>query len=431
MRRAKRTMDEIFSFEESSADFDVKDTLIDESADAETDDTQATEAIEPAETAENDELEQGFEDEEIAPRARKKHKISIFWSIFISVFALLTVAVVLFIQDINRLLEDYESARPGYVADDVFEEYFSENNASKIFEKSGFSLSEFETEEHFIKAWNEKIAGEMGFLRVSSDNGGDIVRYNVRSGETTVATFELKLSGETTEHGNPLYAFSSLSVPIKARESVKISAPSQSTVYLNGVAVSQDYKTEGDIPTFCDGHMPEGVAPLVYSVYEVDGLLFQPTVTAVDKDGKTHTLQYDETQKMYVADILYDEDLQAEMGDYVTEAATTFASFMQQGATRSRALSYIEPGTELYQQTQVVNNYWVSAHSGERFDKLEISEFNRYEENTCSCRVSFVHVLTGGTTRFDENGENREYVDITWYYRKVGDQFLIYDRENN
>ncbi len=415
MRRAKRTMDEFFSSPANSSE-----SVTNSTADAP---AIESEALEEAAKTEHDQCcEQGL---------RKKRRTSVFWSIYVAVFALLTVIVVLFTRDVNRVLADYESARPGYVAEDVFNQFFVSKDAAKLLEKSGFALSEFETLEHFSKVWTEKAAGELSFLRVSSDNGAEVVRYNVHSGETTVATFELKLSGEMTERGNPLYELSSVSVPFKARERIKISVPSQSTVFLNGLAVSEKYETATDIPTFCDGHIPEGVLPLVYSVYEVDGLLFPPSVSAVDKNGNVHTLRYDEEAQMYVADIIYDDALKEEMADYVTKAATTFASFMQQGSTRAQALSYIEPGTDLYKQTQVVDNYWVSAHSGERFDKLEVGEFYAYDENTFSCRVSFVHVLTGGTTRFDENGENRENVDITWYYRKVGDKFLIYDRENN
>ncbi|MBQ2253475.1 MAG: hypothetical protein II328_05765, partial [Clostridia bacterium] len=120
-----------------------------------------------------------------------------------------------------------------------------------------------------------------------------------------------------------------------------------------------------------------------------------------------------------------------EMEDYVIEAAQTYAASMQNDRPKSAALAYIEYGTKLYSQTAVVDTIWVSSHSGYRFEQVKADEFISYDENTFSCRVSFVHVLTGGTTKFDEKGENRENVDITWYFRKVGNQYLIYDRENS
>lgn len=371
-----------------------------------------------------------IESEEMAVPV-KKRKFGTFWLVYTIVFSVLTLFVVAGIVFCNRILSDYESARPEYVAEKVFEEYFLTEDCSALVEKSGFVVSKYETPEQFVELWNAKKTEELSLLRVSADNGSETVRYNVRAGETTLAAFELKLSGQVTPFKNPLYELSSIEISLRAKESVRVSAPSESVVFVNGIAVTAEEAVETNLPTFCDGHIPEGVAPLVFTNYTVDGLLQQPTVTAVDKNGMPHTLTYDEAQGMYVADILYDEELMAQMQDHVVKAATTYASFMQQGATRTQALSYLEPGTELYQQTQVVNNYWVSAHSGERFEKLNVGEFYAYDENTFSCRVSFVHVLTGGTTRFDEKGENRENVDITWYFRKVGDKYLIYDRENN
>ena len=361
----------------------------------------------------------------------KPKKKSLFWRIYAAVFVLLTVLVFVAIVVVHSALQDYESARPGYVADEVFESYFVSGDSKKLLKKTGFSLSAVETVEDFDNFWDEQTKGELSCVRVSADSGSETVRYNVRSGDKTFAAFELCLNGEKTGWGNPLYELSKIELGVGAKFSARVTAPEKSVVLLNGVKVGNDCIVEKGIETESAKHMPEGVEPITYCTYEVKGMLFEPQISVLSADGKEHPLSYDKETRTHKAELIYDTDLKKEMEDYVIEAAQTYAASMQNDRPKSAALSFIEYGTKLYDQTVSVSTYWVSAHSGYRFEQVKADEFLSYDENTFSCRVSFVHVLTGGTTQFDDNGENRENVDITWYFRRVGDRFLIYDRENS
>ncbi len=356
---------------------------------------------------------------------------NVFWRVYAIVLAAFCVLLLAAILVTQSALADYESARPNYVAERVFEEYFEEEDSAALLEKADFSLSEVEDAEDFARFWKEQTQGDVTFVRVSADNGGESVRYNVRSGDKTFAAFELALSQEKTTWGNPLYELSKIELGIGAKHKARVSAPSGSTVFVNGVKLSEKYVVSADETTESCAHMPEGVSGITYDTYEVKGLLFEAEISVQNANGQEHKLVFDKAIQAHRAVIVYDEELREEMSDFVIQAAQTYAASMQNDRPKSQALSYIEPNTMLYDQTINVSTAWVSAHSGYRFENVKASEFYAYDENTFSCRVSFVHVLTGGTTRFDENGENREKVDITWYYRKVGDKYLIYDRENN
>ena len=369
--------------------------------------------------------------EVVLSEKNKTAKKSMFWRIYAIVFASLSILVLAAILVVNSALTDYESARPGYVADEVFQSYFMEGDAEKLMEMAGFELSPVEGSADFERFWDEQTKGELSCVRVSADNGSETVRYNVRSGEKTFAAFELSLNGEKTGWGNPLYELSEIELGVGAKFNARISAPNGAKVVLNGVELGDDCIVEHDIETESCAHMPEGVKGITYDTYEVKGMLFEPQVSVLTSDGKEHPLTFNEATKTHKAELLYDAELKAEMEDYVIEAAQTYAASMQNDRPKSAALAYIEYGTKLYSQTAVVDTIWVSSHSGYRFEQVKADEFISYDENTFSCRVSFVHVLTGGTTKFDEKGENRENVDITWYFRKVGNQYLIYDRENS
>lgn len=363
-----------------------------------------------------------------APQLQKKKKTR-FWRIYTIVLVvgclLVTGAIIL----TRSALGDYEAARPGYVAEKVFQDYFNSDDYKPLLDKSGFALSEVETEDDFAEFWLEQTKGELSFVRVSSDAGG-VVRYNVRSGEKTFAAFELSLNGKTSSWGNHLYDLSKIELGVGAKFSARITAPSDAIVKVNGVVLTDESIVEKDIETSSCQHMPEGVRGITLATYQLKGLLKEPVIEVTSKDGKALNVSYDETTKTHVADVLYDEQLKEEMSAYAIEAAQAYAASMQNDVPRSRALSYLLPGTTLYEQTRTLQLF-VDSHSGYRFEQVKAEEFYRYDENTFSCRVSFVHVLTGGSTKFDENGENRENVDITWYFTKEGDKYLIYDRENN
>lgn len=353
-----------------------------------------------------------------------------FWRIYTAVLIVFCFLVIASIVVVNFILRDYESARPSYVAESVFQQFFKTDDYQNLLQQADFQLSIAETSEDFARFWNEQTKGELSYVRVSADNGGDTVRYNVRSGEKTFAAFELALSGNKTFFGNSLYELSKIQLGVGAKNKVKVSVPSNSVVYVNGVQLGEQQVVESEIQTSSSSHMPDGVEGVVYTTYALSGLLYEPDLLVVDEYGVTHELEYDTANSMHVAKLNYNEELKTQMSDYVIEAAQTYAAAMQNDRPRAVALSYLEKGTDLYKQTSELTLF-VSEHTGYRFEKVVADEFYAYDENTFSCRVSFVHVLTGGSTRFDQNGENRENVDITWYFRKVGNKYLIYDRENS
>lgn len=399
MKRAKRTMDELFVRETSSQDAESISAVHD------TDIPLTNDKIKP--------------------------RLSRFWKIYSAVFGSLCALVLLAILFCNWVLADYESARPSYVAQEVFESYFLNDDAGPLLEKSGFALTEFETSADFMERWNSMQTEELTLVRVSADNGGDVMRYNVRSGEKTLAAFELCKTEQMTHFQNPLYELSEIELGLTANKGVAVEVPFGSLVTLNGVAVSEKYITDAEIETASCKHMPQGVRGLYYTRYEINGLMFDAELKVQNSAGQELAVEQSaEEEGLLRATLLFDDELKAQMERYVIEAAQTFAASMQNDRPRTAALSYIDRTSDLYQQTATIS-LWVSEHSGYHFEKVKAEEFYRYDENTFSCRISFVHVLTGGTTKFDKNGENREFVDITWYFKKVGDKYLIYDRENN
>ena len=172
--------------------------------------------------------------------------------------------------------------------------------------------------------------------------------------------------------------------------------------------------------------MPEGVNGIVFAEYRADKLYFAPdSIKILTSDGRECPLAQDETG-IYSKGIMYDEALQAEYSEYVISAAQALAAYMQNDGKFSTAAAYMDPDSELYINTRTAETYFVIDHSSYSFEDVRTSEFCRYDDNTFSCRVSFTHVLK----RYGSK-DYKDYIDTTFFLRRVGDKFLIYDRYNH
>lgn len=73
--------------------------------------------------------------------------------------------------------------------------------------------------------------------------------------------------------------------------SITITAPADSAVTINGVAVSADYADSGAEVTASDlGELEEGIADKLYTVYSVDGLYAPVDVYCTDADGEAYAV---------------------------------------------------------------------------------------------------------------------------------------------
>ena len=64
--------------------------------------------------------------------------------------------------------------------------------------------------------------------------------------------------------------------------------------------------------------------------------------------------------------------------------------------------------------------------NGNRIVDVLDYKFYAYDPDTFSCRVTMIHVL-----HRIGSADYRDYIDTTFYLRRVGEQYLMYDRLNH
>ena len=338
-------------------------------------------------------------------------------------FIVLTVFVVLLITAVivlNFFLSDFEKAQPKYVAEQVFDRYFT-GDGSALAELLAADGG-FESKETLNAYVAEKLNGDVTYREIS--NGMEAGRrYAVKNGDERIFTFTLAEKKRASAFGFVRYEFGEVQ-PAKTR-SVEVVVPQGYTLYVNGVKVGDEYVTgtAGDADEF--EYVPEGVAIPEKNVYTVSGLIAEPTLTAEDESGGAAEVAFDENDKIYKVSLKYDGELKAEYSDYVLEAARTYAAYMQSDAGFRAVAEYIDPSSELYKLTKDTITAFVIDHNGYSFENESADEFIRYDDDTFSCRVKLTHKLhKNGSEDYFEN------LDVLLFFRRVGDRFLMFDRFN-
>lgn len=374
----------------------------------------------------------------------KIRKIPLFYMIFIACFSIAFVVLAVGLIVLRFYLADFEGAQPRYVADEVFEKYFSPLDAKTLAEDAECKSAPFDktdTKADFLEKMIPQGA-KVSYYNVSTGIDTDIIKYNVRysidnaeSGADTeekdadyvkFASFTLKKTGEKSKKGFALYALDSIEVNYPHLVSAKIKIPSGYSLTINGIVPNDEYISERDADSESCAHMPEGVNGIKHNVYTIDNLLAEPEISVKAPDGNLCTVSYDEAEKEYIALPINDIQLAQEYSEYVIKAAQTYATYMQNDTSFAKVAKYFEKGTPLYEAIRKSATIWVIDHDSYEFENVSADEFYAYDENTFSCRVRLTHVLH--RSRLEDFRDN---MDVTFYLRNINGTFVIYDRTNN
>lgn len=352
--------------------------------------------------------------------------------IFYTIYALLVIVSLILIHvalgKVTEYLADYEAAQPQYEAERVFNDYYG-GDFSSLVALCETTLTPYENTGAVIQYLADFTEGKEITYSAITTGLDTSVRYIVKADDIKFSSFTLRESDEKSPLGFTLYKASEFEIYCVGTESVRITAPKGYTVSVNGVALD-DTALTGSVTEdkSCD-YMPEGVEGIVFLEYKVDGLYFPPeSVTVTAPDGRTCEVE-NTAENEYSATFLYDDTAKDEHSAYVLEAAQAIAKYMQNDAKFYTPSVYIDPESELYENVRTSQTIWAIGHVSYSFEDAAVTEFYMYDENTFSCRVSFTHVLK--YSQYSSLEDYRDYIDTTYFFRRVGDKFLMYDRYNH
>lgn len=356
----------------------------------------------------------------------KKIRVSPFYIVLLCFVALVLIFTEVGKGYLRDVLAEYEKAQVKYTAEQIRAENLIPGDGEKLAAFFADSFSEYETAAHIESYLAELTEGKTLSLQTLSSGLGSVTQYTIKCDEKKFGTMAMIRSDEKTEHGFDLYDLYSVKLNTKLLNEVSIQIPQGYTLAVNGLAADEKYCLGDTVTTPSADFMPEGVSGILYTTYRFDRMCAMPEFTVWGADGRETAVYYDEKKAVYVAEILYDDALAAQHGEYVKEAAMAYATYMQNDTSFAQIKKYFDPASAIYSQLRTSATMWVIDHDGYTFRDVEASEFYAYSEDVFSCRVCLTHVLkyNGLKDYFDQ-------VDMTFYLRRVDDRYLIYNSFNN
>ena len=360
---------------------------------------------------------------DVSEKTKKKKvrkTIPVFYIIYFSLVIIFLIALFFALKAVKIKLAEYEDSRPYHVADAVMEDYFKPGDAEKLMTAAGYEENVYEDRSVAVDLVEGFLEGEPNYYEVVGNAAEQ--KYAVSSGELKFATFTIAPSGERDAADYDIWELKSIELLIAGGESVRITAPGDAKVCVNGREMTSSEMVE-TVTLERDDHLPEDIEPESRVVYEVAGLIEKPEITAFDRYGVAIT-DITEKDNSYNVPKTYAE-LTDEVRDLALAAGEKLAAYMQLDAAFNEIGQYVDPSSTLYTNLLTSDVKWADPHNGYSIENPSVSEYTVYNDSLYSVRVKFLHVL------YNWGGNFENEFDTTFYYRWNGYKWLIYDSQVN
>ncbi|MBQ8164519.1 MAG: hypothetical protein IJZ94_01705 [Clostridia bacterium] len=244
-----------------------------------------------------------------------KKRLPLFWRTYLIVFGVIILIMIILLLLGYNLMMDYHNSQ-SYPSD-------SANNYAKSLTQGSYGLlCEDETnaacvfeKDVYTDIVNQKLNGseivcEKGF---SSDRYTRPV-YRIKANGESVADVSYLLKDETSKFGFALYDFEHIYSLIKGDYGISLIIPSDAILYLNNVAVGDNWIVENDFQEIYDvsanlygDSSTSSSSAVSYKKYVIEGLFAEPQVRVTDAGGNILNTSYNSDLKAFctMQDVVY------------------------------------------------------------------------------------------------------------------------------
>lgn len=363
------------------------------------------------------------------PRGRT---IPLFYVIYFICVAAALALVFVACAVVRGLMTEYEGAQPKYVAEEAFERYFAPINYDRLLSEARYDAG-FATGQAVREYLETEINGEELTWSVGSAAGQADVKYIIKAGRKQIGSIGLATAPGTTEHGFETYELSYVELNLRPEAIpggiLTFTAPADYIVTLDGTALTAEQRTDSYLDPDALEHYLDGVSGLEYAVYTLPGLKELPREISVKSPlGGESEVTFDREASAYFAGPAYSQELADEYSQFVIDAVTGYAAYMNRvpGYTLAGLQRYFDRSSALYNAIQLsgLDIYIVSANGSEVKD-LKIGEFYAHSEDVFSCHISFIQVLQRAYQ------QNMDSIDMYVFLHRTNNGWRIYEWYNN
>ena len=350
-------------------------------------------------------------------RKKKKKANRTITIIFYTFYFVLVAALLAGLWFLHGWLTDYlttyEASQPTTRCEEVFQEHFANPDWNQLYTMAGIPDTAYEGSEAFA-AWMDAKAGnkELTYVETSAGLSGGH-KYLLKLDGDTIGYFTLvDQASQNAEVAD--WQLGQVSLNYSYDESVTIESSGDITVYVNGVALTDDQVIQIGT-TVAEDYLPAGVhGPRIYTQY-VDGLMLEPEITAADVEGNSVDVVYDEAKNMYIVRT-EENTIPDDQYETVHLAAKTYALRMIEKASAKELGNYFDSKSDTY-KTIISIDPWMQEwfFSGYEWGDEIISGYYRHSDELFSVHVE----LSMFVTRTDDTV--KEYkVDHSFFFELQG-----------
>ena len=357
------------------------------------------------------------------PRKKKKKKkgFPVFYTIYFTLIVLAVFAVAFGMRYLRGYLAAYENSQPKYEAEMVAQTFLS-RDFDTLFNYEDQSLFTDETKQQYVDYMNELTSGMNITYKKTVSGIEGVERYLVKADDVPLGEFTLKKDGQLDEYGFEGWTLDTMKTTGVLRgETYRVTAPTKSTVYVDGQALSDDKIVERDIPIFTVEELPEGAHVPTDCVYEFTRYFGVKEVRVIDQYGEENALTKEGSS--YTAAFNYDDERMAgELEERIVEVVRRLSCFMTDDYSRTKLYQDLVEGSKAYSYVRRFDTNWIMKHKGYEFSNMQVSNY-----------VSYADDFFSGETRYDYTIIYRKADPETYptayrlFFKKVKDKWYLYD----
>lgn len=338
-------------------------------------------------------------------RFKKKFGRNIFLWFLIAYVILLGILGFIFLRYTDKCLEEYEASQSTHYMDQIVAGIRDSVNAGQVPEGINFSeiCGEFDDPQNAKNAFMDVATkGEITYQRAQGSYDTENPEYMIYAGESPL--MKIKLTGV-----NPRVIFGILTVmdwnevsrsleTSTGGNAVRIGMPEGFTAYINGIQVSESYKTGESIDVDLFQYAKEYCALPSVQLYNVPNVSENFNIEIYDNNGNPVDVTYEDG--LYSAFYTGQESVPDEYRQSALDMAKTWSLFMSNDLSGDShgfktVASYLINGSYYY---DMARNYatsiditFVSAHTlaDSTFTGVVMDDFVQYNEDCYSCHIYF------------------------------------------
>lgn len=347
-------------------------------------------------------------------------KKNLFWKIYGIVVVLAVACSAALLIVLWNFLSAYEKSQPKYEMDKVME-LFKNDNSEELEKYITYDTNSFESSETISNYIDGILSdGQWAYTQKSETYTSDSPVYAVNKDGKAVATVSLVKSTQKGPFNMDVWEIQKVDNLLSEKEDYTITAPSNSTVYVNDIKLTEDNIVQKDIAISDLANSANYVTVPTMVKYMVSGLITKPKITAVGGVFNSELTATNENEQSVRFSFESNQDFNSTQEPRIIDITKIYGKYVINDVKFSSISPYVIESSYAYKFLKSVGstNIWYSSHTAPEFVDLSVNNYQMYTDSCFSCDVSFTLKFTTSIKTFEYPTKLRYYfvkTNNTWY----------------